>query len=297
MSADKGLQKKLLKAALGEVESLRLKRQHKYSRQPHPALKRFTQQELSDEACQTYKNLLVGRSQRLPDRETMLRIAEYLECTFDERNELLAAAGYLPVQPDMHGELVEQELGIARQLLNTLGMPAMLVAPTLEIKGANELFTDLFDLSPEAISANEINLMDFHFSAELPVRSRATFNKDAFAQWEAHAINGLHAFRRNHLLSRYDDWYQKLLQRLHLHGGEKYWGMRKDEAKPGEPLYRSVLARVKGTNDLVPIRYKQIYLSAGSGRFPGIGVFLPADEAARHVFASIGSSVDYSRLI
>lgn len=297
MSAGKGLQKKMLKAALGEIESLRIKRQRKYSLDPHPVLKRFTQQELNDESCLTYKNLLVGRSQRLPDRETMLRIAEYLECTFDERNELLAAAGYLPVQPDMQGELVEQELGRARQLLNTLGIPAMLVAPTLDIKGANELFTDLFDLSPEAISANEINLMDFHFSAELPVRSRATFNTEAFAQWEAHAINGLHAFRRNHLLSRYDGWYQNLLQRLHQHGGEQYWGMRNDDPKQGEPLYRTVLARVKDTSDLMPIRYKQMYLSAGSGLFPGIGVFLPADEAARHVFASIGSSVDHSRLI
>lgn len=49
------------------------------------------------------KNLLVGRSRRLPDRRTILSIAEYLECNSDERNDLLLAAGYLPIQPELEG--------------------------------------------------------------------------------------------------------------------------------------------------------------------------------------------------
>ena len=51
---------------LGEIETVRLKRQDEYRDQGHPQSKRFTQQELNDEVCPTYKNLLIGRSNRLP---------------------------------------------------------------------------------------------------------------------------------------------------------------------------------------------------------------------------------------
>src|SRR5260370_13865244 len=78
--------------------------------QPHPQLKRFTQQELTDEACPTYKNLLVGRSLRVPSRETILHIAQYLECTAQERNDLLLAARYLPETLELEGSQLRQAL-------------------------------------------------------------------------------------------------------------------------------------------------------------------------------------------
>ncbi|MNW43060.1 hypothetical protein D3C74_202490 [compost metagenome] len=84
------------KIVLGEIEALRSKRQQKLADRPHPSLKRFTQQELNNEAFPSYKNLLVGRTRRIPDRQRIINIAEYLECTSDERNDLLLAAGYPP---------------------------------------------------------------------------------------------------------------------------------------------------------------------------------------------------------
>src|SRR5690348_1747562 len=71
----------VLRGVLDEIEKLRLKRQEEVRNRPHPRLKRFTQQELTDEACPTYKNLLVGRSHRVPSRETIMQIAQYLECS------------------------------------------------------------------------------------------------------------------------------------------------------------------------------------------------------------------------
>lgn len=79
-----------------EIESLRIKQQDIYKQGSHPKLKRFTQQELNDEACKTYKNLLLGRSKRVPNRTTIMQIATYLECTLKQRNNLLILAGYLP---------------------------------------------------------------------------------------------------------------------------------------------------------------------------------------------------------
>jgi hypothetical protein len=89
----------VLRDVLGEIEVLRMKRQEEGRDRPHPFLKRFTQQELTDEACPTYKNLLVGRSQRIPSRQTLMQIADYLECSMESRNNLLLAARYLASKP------------------------------------------------------------------------------------------------------------------------------------------------------------------------------------------------------
>ena len=73
----------VLRDILEEIEVLRMKRQEEVRDRPHPFLKRFTQQEVTDEACPTYKNLLVGRSQRIPSRQTLMQIADYLECSIE----------------------------------------------------------------------------------------------------------------------------------------------------------------------------------------------------------------------
>src|SRR5690348_11049463 len=97
-------------SVLHEIERLRIKRQEEGRDRPHPLLKRFTQQELTDEVCPTYKNLLVGRSHRLPSRESILQIAEYLECSAAERNDLLLAARYLPESLELTGSQLKQAL-------------------------------------------------------------------------------------------------------------------------------------------------------------------------------------------
>jgi regulator of sigma D len=40
---------------LGAIEAVRIKRQEDYREKGHPQLKRFTQQELNDEACRPIK--------------------------------------------------------------------------------------------------------------------------------------------------------------------------------------------------------------------------------------------------
>jgi hypothetical protein len=72
---------------LGAIEAVRITRQEEYCEKAHPQLKRFTQQELNDEACPTYKNWLIGRSNRLPSRSMLMTIADYLECSLSERND------------------------------------------------------------------------------------------------------------------------------------------------------------------------------------------------------------------
>ncbi len=76
------------------VERLRQRRRGQYAARPHPGGKRFSQEELIESAHPSYKNLINGRTGRLPDRATLLQIADYLECTPAERSTLLDAAQY-----------------------------------------------------------------------------------------------------------------------------------------------------------------------------------------------------------
>src|SRR5579884_4270691 len=95
---------------LAAIEAVRARRQEEYREQRHPQVKRFTQQELNDEVCPTYKNWLIGRSNRLPDRSMLMTIADYLECRLSERNDLLLAAQYLPEQPEWEGAELQRAL-------------------------------------------------------------------------------------------------------------------------------------------------------------------------------------------
>ncbi|MBW4439283.1 MAG: AAA family ATPase [Pleurocapsa minor GSE-CHR-MK-17-07R] len=84
----------LIAAVTTAIESLRLERRKRYQKHPHPTGKRFSQEELTDYAYPSYKNLLLGRTRRLPDRDTLMSIAHYLECSLEESNHLLHAARY-----------------------------------------------------------------------------------------------------------------------------------------------------------------------------------------------------------
>ncbi|MFB5267473.1 hypothetical protein ACE41H_11865 [Paenibacillus enshidis] len=279
-----------LKLVLGEIEALRMKRQRQLADRPHPSLKRFTQQELNDEAFPSYKNLLVGRSRRIPDRQTMMSIAEYLECASDERNDLLLAAGYLPIQIELEGRALERALEWAQQTMRSIPFPSMIVTHTQDIKGVNEPFRRLFDIPHDRSYDGLMNRIDFHFNPDLPIRSRSTFDKASFEQWEAHAINGINAFKREHLLSRYDVWYQKLLYRVQKYNVDEYLNMPDAEEKLEHT--QTTLARMESSGELVPIRYRQVSISAGSRVYPQIEVFLPVDAAARKVFADLGCPAD-----
>lgn len=286
-------EKSRLKSVLGEIETLRMKRQRELPHRPRSLSpwKRFTQQELNDEACPTYKNLLIGRSRRIPDRQTIIAIAEYLECTSGERNDLLLAAGYLPIQTELAGRALELALEWAQQTMKTLPFPAMIVTHTQDIKGYNESFSRLFDLPFDPSYNNNLNRVDLHFNADMPVRPRSTFDKTSFEQWESHAIQGIQAFKRNHALSCYDAWYQQVIQRA-----QKYNAIEKYDNKPDaeeEPdRIQTILAGSANSGELVPIRYRQMSVSAGSRLYPQVQVFLPVDASARKVFADLGCSAD-----
>jgi transcription regulator MmyB-like protein len=282
----------VLRDLLGEIETLRLRRRQEVRDRPHPRLKRFTQQELTDEACPTYKNWLVGRSRRVPSRQTILQIAHYLECSARERNTLLLAARYLPETLELEGSQLKQALEQAHRLIGTLPYPAMLLTHTLEVQAINDLFQRVFEFpSLNAIPRGQRDLFHFVFHPNLPLRARGTFNDQEVKAWQTHASYCIHLFKHSNVLYQFEPWYQELVERLcALADFRTYWERDPETLDQKDPSSKAFLSRHATTGELLPIQLRHMYISVCSHRYPCIAAFFPLDEAARAVFASLGSA-------
>jgi hypothetical protein len=273
---------------LSVIEQVRYKRQEEYREKYHPQLKRFTQQELNDEACPTYKNWLIGRSMRLPSRSMLMTIADYLECNLNERNDLLLAAQYLPEQPEWEGDELQQALEHAQQIMETLPYPAMVVTRTFQVHAANEFALRLFELPPlDTLPPHQRTTIHFLFH---PGLCKHTLNAEARAMWQEHAISGIQLFKRQHVLSQYDAWYQQLVKQwCEIPGFQQYWEKAQEATRQEVVLTKTVPARMATTGEVLPIRVRHMLIPISGKTSPAVSAFLPADEAARAVFASFAS--------
>lgn len=155
------------------IETIRRERQAEVHKQSHPELKRFTQQELNDLACLTYKNLLRGSSRKLPTREDVLQIADYLECTLDQQNDLLIAAEYTPTPPLLHRFGLERAVEQGQAVIATLLFPALMVHSDWAVKGVNSLFGKLYGLDdPNMLVNTDYSMLGSHFDEEMPFKNR-----------------------------------------------------------------------------------------------------------------------------
>jgi hypothetical protein len=274
---------------LAAIEAVRISRQKEYREQRHPQLKRFTQQELNDEVCPTYKNWLIGRSHRLPDRSMLMQIADYLECSLGERNDLLLAAQYVPEQPEWEGADLQRALEYARQIMATLPYPASVVTRTFQVHAANELFLRLLELPPlDTIPPHLRSTIHFLFHPD--VSRRSTMHPEARAQWQHHALSGIQLFKRQNVLSQYDAWYKQSVQQwCEIPGFEEYWEKERTATRQEVAPSKFVLARMATTGELHPIRLRYMQIAISGKTSPAVAAFLPDDEAARAVFASFGN--------
>ncbi|MFF2484673.1 hypothetical protein [Paenibacillus sp. NPDC058071] len=284
-----------LMRVLDRIERLRIQRQQDHLRVSSQSIKRFTQQELNDEVCGTYKNLLMGRSGRLPERQTLLNIADYLECTSEERNDLLLSAGYVPIPQPLADQQLERVLDQARSMMHQLPYPAMIVTEMLDIVDSNEAFRELFDLTDSSLAAKKFNKIDLHFNAELPIRYRSSYDEQSRARWESHAIHGIQTFKNNHpalfVDSKYE-WFHVMIEKYV--DIRNFWNRGALTAEQDLEAAKYFLARQPSSTELRPIRYKQLHLAVTEQAYPRIEFFVPADESARCVFAALGCAVDGS---
>jgi len=288
-SAPSKEQAQVFQRLLGAIEAVRITRQEKYRNQSHPQLKRFTQQELNDEVCPTYKNWLIGRSHRLPSRSLLMQIADYLECSLSERNDILLTAQYLPEQPEWEGDELRQALERAQQIMEVLPYPAIVVTRTFQVQAANESFLRLLELPPlETIPPHQRSTIHFLFHPD--VCRRSTMTIEARASWQTHALSGLQLFKQQNALSQYEAWYQQSVKQwCEIPGFQKHWEQAREESRQEIAPIKVVLVRMATTGEILPIRLRHMFVPISGKSSPAVSAFVPVDEAARAVFASFGS--------
>ncbi len=282
----------ILRDVLEEIEVLRIKKQDEVRERPHPLLKRFTQQELTDEACPTYKNLLVGRSQRIPGRQMLMQIADYLECSLAQRNTLLLAARYLPENLELTGNALRLALEQGQRLMETLPYPAMLVTHTLEITAVNELFQRCFAFPPlNALSHVQRHVLPSILRADSSMRIRSTFSDQATQAWQAGVFRCIQLFRQSNRLYQFEPWYQDLIEQFSTIADFRfYWEQAPATLDQYQEIPKLLLGQDAATGAWLPMRIQQVRISVCSHMYPCLMALFPLDDAARAVFASLNNA-------
>lgn len=261
---------------ISAIEFIRIKRMDHYRRK-HPDGKRFTQQELNDFVCPTYKNYLDGRSRRMPSRATLLAIATYLECTLDERNHLLQVARYAIEPAPVADEHLAPLLAYGRKLMRDLQFPSLLVTRDYRVHTVCPNLTTLIGTPPIGeIPESQRNLFDIVSSPLLSPRideeSRRHFK-----------LALLHHLKFQNRVYEQQDWYRNAIERVYTDAGIRLlWasleiGADSDACRSGIAVYDEQAVGFEILVTPVDLQ-KQVYVIN----------LLPADEDAHTVFTAIG---------
>ena len=275
----------ILKELLGLIEEIRYRRYQQWRNRPHPLGRTFTQLELRRDILKTYGNLLAGTSNRIPTRQQILDVAEYLECTSQERNELLLCARYLPIVTHLSANEHRLALGLAESVLALVPLPAFVSYRDWSIHRTNIYYDRLYGLPPlETLSGTQRSALGRAFDPELPVREHYSTSHENWARIMAHYI---HSFKEQYKWERYDSWYTDLQAQLdHL---PDFGAMWRDE-RQGAP---ERIAVVQGQAHSIGrmLRYIHARISFGFAMFPAVVTVVPVDEATRDHFVSLGCNL------
>ncbi|NOK61325.1 MAG: helix-turn-helix transcriptional regulator [Chloroflexi bacterium AL-W] len=261
--------KQTLRNVLTLIEQLRCRRRLEYSGQTHPENKRFTQDELDAVVYHSYKNLLKGRTQRLPSREMLINIAAYLECSPEERNALLLAAQYLQIPTTVSAQQESDLLKEASTLIHQLPFPAYTITQRLSINEANQPFLDLCGLAYLGdIPAERRTELHLVFDPNLPLQSSLS-SSEAIKQ--TNLRTAIVDWRTTYQLLQHQWWYQEMIEQLYtLPCFGDTW--EQSQHYETQPAYIYIIA---DTPLQQPTHMRATTLTLGDNPFPKIALYLP----------------------
>lgn len=250
----------------------------------------WTRDELCDVAYSSYRALLRGAVRRPPRREVVMDIADYLQCTMTERNQLLVAARYAIEHPGPRGAELHKAVDALRTVTDTLPLPAYAVSRDWTVLLVNDhllavlglRLADIFDLPVPAR-----NVLRLVFDPALPIR--ALVEPDA-ASWSQLAAFSVFRFMHDNLLWQYDPWYRAFIARLSdLPDFAHYWqlaqsGQLATAATDGLASARITFTRLDGRT----LRMRPVNIDLLGPGYPGIVSFLAADAATSEALRELG---------
>ncbi|MEL6405708.1 MAG: hypothetical protein AAFR81_15175 [Chloroflexota bacterium] len=279
----------VLKNLLGFIEEIRYKRYDAWSDRMHPMGYTFTQRELTQIALPTYGNLLAGRSKRLPARQQILDVAEYLECTIAETNDLLRCAQYLPQPGPLTEKQRQDALQRAELLMNLLPLPAITIDEYGQFPSANAQITAIQGHRPFSTwQASQKNIAHWFFDKTLEGCKAFRYSSQGFD------INARGATELIWLVSqrvRHEPAFKKRLSEwIQLPDFSTYW----HEVNQSPPdLFGEYGINQTQTPYLdVNIPERNVLIPMTSNSEIALGIGIPLNEAAIHVYKAVGCSLD-----
>jgi transcriptional regulator with XRE-family HTH domain len=154
--------------------------------------RRWSQLELALRAGTTQRHLsFMEQGRSAPGRTMVVRLAESLELSLRERNELLLAAGYAPLFAE--SELDDEALRPVRDALDGvlqghMPYPAMVVRPYGELVAANAALDVLTEGAAPSLLESPVNVLRLAVHPEGMGR-----RVENLAEWGRHVIDALRA--------------------------------------------------------------------------------------------------------
>lgn len=259
----------------------------------------WTRTELEDMVYSSYKQMRQGRITRPPRRDIVMEIADYLNCTLEERNRLLIAARATPVAPYLTGPKLDEALQVARSVAENLVIPAVIINRDWRIHYINEHMLKLNGLTRAELAAippARLNFLHLLFDPQLPLYHHLIQNRESWTRMVRQTIYG---FKMANLLCQFEPWYQGLVHQLMaLPGFESHWRTVSVDAdfdsdpsaktQPRAVTVETVLPNTRPGSKRAWLRPLLISVGYFQFDFPQIVAVLPADTESRVLFREIG---------
>lgn len=253
----------------------------------------WTHSELRDVVYPSYGALRRGKLKRPPTLTTLMQIADYLECTLEERNQLLTAARYAPIVPYLVGEALQRILDIAIKDAQYIPLPSYVVNRDWNILFMNKDARTFFGLDHHFIMnipGNQMNILHLLFDPDLPIYGRMRHNIEI---WDYIVRRNIYGFKFENILCQYDPWYQEHIESLmKLPEFSKYWYEVTLDSKFDKGIDRFIPFPIYITEMVAPIgkivRFRSLLTSLGNYDYPQIVSYIPADEESRSIFTELG---------
>lgn len=282
----------ILQDLVALIEEIRVRRQAEAAECLHPELKTFSQRELTDVACPSYKNYLLGRTSRLPAREMVIEIADYLECTPAETDDLLVCAGYLPNAFTLREDEYRAAVGRAELLTTLLPLPTVVIGRYGETLHTNPaVYTKIDRQALGEWQPETRNIISYFFDPDLAVRDRYAVSTE---DWQQAALSAARLLYLTNAPRVRDPAFRRLLRNSRLLPGfAEAW----DTVISRPPSVFSSGAEMRVQTSIVdqPIRELLTVLPITQGVEVSIVISVPVDEGARHVYELMGCAVDVSQ--
>ncbi|MGF1503901.1 MAG: hypothetical protein ACFB51_02000 [Anaerolineae bacterium] len=278
----------ILRDLVALIEEIRTRRQSEAAEVP--TLKPFSQRELNAAVCPSYKNYLLGRTNRLPQRDMVIAIADYLECPPAERDDLLMCAGYLPASYVLRDDEYRAAVAHAAFVARLLPLPAVVIGRYAQTLYANQpVFAKNMVPSLEYWQQNaQDNVIAWFFDPTLQAHHYYTAST---TDWQHTARGAAELVYLTNSMRLRDPRFRQLIQASRdLPDFAAMW----DTVTAAPPsIYAEYGEMRMQTRYLAePIRELCWLMPITPNLEVSVVVGIPMDEAARYVYTQLGCDLD-----